>query len=235
MCSSVVQIIVLCLLLTRLSLIFRSQRPTRSKRTVSFQVQRDLIASVWKFCDICQPWPDSHMWWWRKICSLALEACGGLIRQSHTNQLYDKGNKLLSGFLAVFPSVCPRFFYSCISLSVAGCSPYFGWEPWRLWFCPVTAVFLCCCRDDRVCVCVFASKGRENVRGLNAKGRRILKKNVQRLKQRRQKTMWRFVGGLYVGPKRRPKTGKRLRANEGAGWGLGGGTGEGDLEDQQQD
>lgn len=78
MCSSVVQIIVLCLLLTRLSLIFRSQRPTRSKRTVSFQVQRDLIASVWKFCDICQPWPDSHMWWWRKICSLALEACGGL-------------------------------------------------------------------------------------------------------------------------------------------------------------
>lgn len=170
MCSSVLQIIVLCLLLTRLSLIFRSQRPTRSKRTVSFQVQRDLIASVWKFCDICQPWPDSHVMMKKDL----QPGIRGLWRsESHTNQLYDKGNKLLSGFLAVFPSVCPRFFYSCISLSVAGCSPYFGWEPWRLWFCPVTAVFLCCCRDDRVCVCVFASKGRENVRGLNAKGRRI--------------------------------------------------------------
>lgn len=61
------------------------------------------------------------------------------------------------------------------------------------------------------------------------------KKKCKEAKAARTETMWRFVGGLYVGPKRRPKTGKRLRANDGAGGGLDGGTGEGDLEDQQQD
>lgn len=155
MCSSVVQIIVLCLLVTRLSLIFRSQRPTRSKRTVSFQVHCDLIQVLWYLPAMTGL---THVMMKKDL----QPGIRGLWRsESHTNQLYDKGNKLLSGFLAVFPSVCPRFFYSCISLSVAGCSPYFGWEPWRLWFCPVTAVFLCCCKDDRVCLCVYIQGERE--------------------------------------------------------------------------